>query len=222
MMSREWSSRRSDGDDSCDISAIARGGAGYGGRVSTPEPTDRPTTPGTPVRVRGTKYDGSPHWAFDGVWLGADEHGDWIGFPVGTYFARPGAEFVADWPSLTLVAPAGWMPAFNLGHPRGLATYVDLVTVPEWRADASGFTVSYVDLDLDVVARDGEDAFIDDEDEFADHAIRFGYPLELVEGVRADADAVLAAVRRREPPFDGTTAVAWFERLAAVPNPLVE
>lgn len=167
------------------------------------------------MRVRGAKYDGSPHWEFDGIWLGADEHGDWIGFAPGTRFARPGAEFTADWPSLTLVTSAGWVPAFNLGHPRGLSTYVDLATVPEWRADASGFTISYVDLDLDVVARDGEAAFIDDEDEFADHAMTFGYPLELVERVRADADAVLAAVQRKEPPFDGATAERWFERLAA-------
>ncbi|MGW9166679.1 DUF402 domain-containing protein [Agromyces sp. NPDC055658] len=172
---------------------------------------------GDTVRVRATKWDGSPHWAFDGVWLGADEHGEWIGFPPGTRFARPGAEFTADWPSLTLVTPSGWVPAFNLGHPRGLGTYVDLATVPEWRADASGFTVAYVDLDLDVVERDGEAAFIDDEEEFAEHSVRFGYPSELVARVRADADGVLGAVRRREPPFDGATAAAWFAALAALP-----
>ncbi|UOQ90655.1 YgaC family protein [Agromyces endophyticus] len=184
--------------------------------MSTPERPARPTTPGTLVRVRGSKYDGRAHWAFDGVWLGADEHGDWIGFPVGTHFERPGAAFTAAWPSLTLVTSTGWMPAFNLGHPRRLGTYVDLTTVPEWRADASGFTISYVDLDLDVVERDGEPAFIDDEDEFAEHAVEFGYPADLVERVRADADALLAAVQRRESPFDGATAAAWFDRLAAV------
>jgi len=189
--------------------------------VSIPDATERPTSPGTPVRVRGTKYDGRRHWEFDGVWLGADEHGDWIGFAPGTRFERPGAAFTADWPSLTLVTPVGWMPAFNLRHPRGLGLYVDLSTVPEWRADASGFTVSYVDLDLDVVGRDGEEAFIDDEDEFAEHTVTFGYPADLVERVRIDADALLAAVQRREAPFDGVTAAAWFERLAAI-GPVVE
>ncbi|MFF2273529.1 DUF402 domain-containing protein [Agromyces sp. NPDC058136] len=181
--------------------------------------SDLPTRrilPGEPVRMRALKWGESPHWAFDGRWLGADEHGDWIGFPPGTRFARPGNEFTADWPSLTLVGPSGWLPAFNLGHPRGLGIYVDLATVPEWRADASGWTVSYVDLDLDVIARDGVPAFIDDEDEFAAHAVAFSYPAELVARVRADAEAVLAAVRQGRAPFDGTTAAHWFEQLAAL------
>lgn len=170
--------------------------------------------PGAPVRVRAAKWDGSPHWAFDGVRLGSDEHGDWLGFPAGTRFSRPGREFVADWPSLTLFPRAGWAAAFNAGHPRGLGVYVDLATEAEWRSDASGTTASYVDLDLDVVLRDGEAAFIDDEVEFAEHAVRFGYPATLVERVRADAEAVLAAVQRREPPFDGATAERWFAALA--------
>lgn len=175
--------------------------------------------PGDRVRVRSTKWDGSPHWAFDGVWLGADAHGDWVGFPPCTRFERPGHAFVADWPSVTLVPRAGWLPAFNQGHPRGLGVYVDLSTEPEWRADASGTTVSYVDLDLDVVEREGAPAFVDDEDEFAEHAVRFGYPAELVARVRADAEALLEAVRRREPPFDGATAAGWIDRLADLAGP---
>ncbi|HEY9365329.1 MAG TPA: hypothetical protein VIP55_01730, partial [Agromyces sp.] len=53
--------------------------------------------PGALVRVRATKWLGQPHWAFDGVWLGADAHGDWVGFPAGTPFARPGHGFTATW-----------------------------------------------------------------------------------------------------------------------------
>ena len=170
-------------------------------------------TPGAPVRVRSTKWLGQPHWAFDGLWLGADEHGDWVGFPAGTRFARPGHAFTATWSSVSLFPRAGWAAGFNAEHPRGLGIYVDLATVPEWRADASGSTVSYVDLDLDVVERTGAPAFIDDEDEFAEHAAEFGYPAELVTRVRADAEAVLRAVRLREAPFDGVTAAGWLERL---------
>lgn len=173
-----------------------------------------PSVPGEPVRVRATKWLGQPHWEFDGIRLGADAHGDWVGFPAGTRFARPGNAFVATWDSVSLFPRAGWAAAFNAGHPRGLGIYVDLATVPEWRADASGATVSYVDLDLDVVERAGAPAFIDDEDEFAEHAEAFGYPADLVARVRADADAVLRAVQRREPPFDGPTAAGWLARLA--------
>ena len=73
--------------------------------------------------------------------------------------------------------------------------------------------VSYVDLDLDVVERAGQPAFIDDEDEFAEHSVSLGYPAELVARVRADAGAVLDAVQRREAPFDGATAAGWLGRL---------
>lgn len=186
---------------------------------------DRPSTPGAFVRVRATKWGGRPHWEFDGRWLGSDVHGDWVGFPAGTAFARPGNAFTATWRSVSCFPRAGWAAGFNAGHPRGLGTYVDLATVPEWRADDSGatgprrstgsrvWTVSYVDLDLDVVERAGAPAFIDDEDEFAEHAVEFGYPAELVARVRADADAVLGAVRRREAPFDGATAARWLGEL---------
>ena len=54
------------------------------------------------------------------------------------------------------------------------------------------------------------------EDEFAAHAVRFAYPPELVARVRADAEALLEAVRRREPPFDGPTAA---RRIALVAPP---
>jgi protein associated with RNAse G/E len=178
-----------------------------------------PLRTGDPVRVRSTKWDGSPHWAFDGRWLGADEHGDWVGFAPGTRFERPGSTFVADWSSVSLFPRAGWAAGFNLRHPRALAIYVDLATEPAWRPDASGATVSYVDLDLDVVGREGRRAYIDDEDEFAAHAVRFAYPPELVERVRADADALLGAVHRGEAPFDGPTAARWLALLERLGGP---
>ncbi|WP_022889418.1 DUF402 domain-containing protein [Agromyces italicus] len=181
---------------------------------------DRPATPllhpGDAVRVRALKWGGAPHWQFDGLWLGDDEHGSWVGFPVGTRFVRPGNEFTATWHSVSLFPHAGWAAGFNSGHPRGLGTYVDLATTPEWRADATGATVSYVDLDLDVVEREGVPAFIEDEDEFAEHAADFGYPADLIRRVRSDAERVLGAVRNREPPFDGATAARWLARLAGL------
>jgi protein associated with RNAse G/E len=176
--------------------------------------------PGDLVRVRAMKWPALPHWEFDGRWLGSDEHGDWIGFPAGTRFERPGHGFTATWDSVTLFPRAGWAASFSTGHPRGVGTYVDIATVPEWRADASVstlssvWTVSYVDLDLDVVERAGAPAFIEDEDEFAEHAVELGYPPEVVARARVDADAVLVAVQRREAPFDGATAAGWLDRLA--------
>ena len=36
-----------------------------------------------------TKWGDRPHWEFDGVLLGSDEHGDWIGIPAGTADGAP-------------------------------------------------------------------------------------------------------------------------------------
>ncbi|WP_395244548.1 DUF402 domain-containing protein [Agromyces sp. MMS24-K17] len=181
-----------------------------------PDAAVRPTTPGALVRVRYTKWDGSPHWEYDGLWLGTDEHGDWVGFPAGTHYERPGWAFDSTWHTVGLFPAAGWTPAFNHEHPKGTRTYVDLTTVPEWRADAPAPTITMVDLDLDVIEPAARPVYVDDEDEFAEHETRFGYPPELVARVRADADAVLAAVVRREAPFDGPTAERWLARLAAL------
>ena len=49
--------------------------------------------PGDAVRMVMTKWGDHPHWEFDGVLLGSDEHGDWVGIPGGTHMARPGAPF---------------------------------------------------------------------------------------------------------------------------------
>ena len=63
-------------------------------------------------------------------------------------------------------------------------------------------TVTAVDLDLDVVRGWTGRVWVDDEDEFADHRVRFGYPADVVrmaapscEAVRTDV-AGAGAVRR--------------------------
>jgi protein associated with RNAse G/E len=106
-----------------------------------------------------------------------------------------------------------------------MLSYSDLTTVPQWRRaparflaprSRARFEVTAVDLDLDVIAFEAGTAdprgryFIDDEDEFAEHSVRYGYPLSVVATVRADADALLAAVSAGEPPYDEATAKRWF------------
>ena len=71
-----------------------------------------------------------------------------------------------------------------------------------------------VDLDLDVVKLQDGTIFLDDEDEFAEHQVSFGYPPEVVAMAERSAAQVLAAVRDGTAPYDGT-ADAWLARLAA-------
>jgi uncharacterized protein len=162
-----------------------------------------PLTPGDPIRVELSKWGDRPHWEFDGLFLGTDEHGDWIGFPAGTLMARPGMEVRPANDQVGLV-PAGpdedraWLGTFH--GPGGLVrTYVDMTSVPHW----DGNVVRAVDLDLDVIETLEGEVVVDDEDEFAEHQVLFGYPAEIVALAEATKDAVFAAVRGRRAPFDG-------------------
>jgi uncharacterized protein len=162
------------------------------------------------------KWGGRQHWEFDAVLLGSDEHGDWLGIEAGTLMVRPGAEYVAPVAQVGL-APApgpdedrGWLATF---HARGgqVQVYVDMTTPPVW----DGSTLTAVDLDLDVVRGNSGRVWVDDEDEFAEHRVRFGYPDDVVRLAMSSCDRVREAMLAGAAPYDGVTHLPWLERLAA-------
>ncbi len=156
-----------------------------------------------------SKWGDRPHWEYDAVFLGSDEHGDWLGCPVGTFYSRPGMQFDASFAGVVLV-PVGGAPhlaAFNDRHAQA-AIYVDMTTPPVW----DGAVLRAVDLDLDVVKKPDGTIFVDDEDEFAEHQVTFGYPSEVVALAERTAAEVLAAVQAPTAPYDGT-ADAWLALL---------
>ncbi len=174
--------------------------------------------PGDAVSLRMSKWGDRPHWAFEARWLGTDEHGDWLGLAAGTRMTRPGAVYVAPVPQLVLApldgvvdAQRGWLATFHApGGP--LSVYVDITAPPEWR----GRTLHAVDLDLDVLRDPRGETRVDDEDEFADHQVAFGYPPEVVEAAVASCAWVRSRVESALPPYDQATPESWFARLAAL------
>ncbi|MGH3361834.1 MAG: DUF402 domain-containing protein [Nocardioides sp.] len=181
--------------------------------------------PGTTVRCVMSKWGDRPHWVFEGTFLGRDAHGEWIGFPAGTRFTRPGADFTAPNDQVGLV-PAeadGVRPGFlaTFHAPGGVpwpalggapvATYVDMTTPPVWE-DA---VLTAVDLDLDVLRGMNDRVIVDDEDEFAEHQVAFGYPVEVIALAEAARDGVRAAMLSGRAPFDGEAHLTWLDRLAA-------
>src|SRR5206468_12115191 len=91
-----------------------------------------------------------------------------------------------------------WMANWRGPGPANISIYVDVSTQP---TVADG-VVSAVDLDLDVIRlRDGT-VFVDDEDEFLAHQVRFGYPAEVVAQARAAADDLVAALTNGSEVFD--------------------
>jgi uncharacterized protein len=162
-----------------------------------------------PVHVRSRKWPDRPHWEFGAVWLGEDEHGDWVGAPTGTAMRRPGAAFLTDRAQVTLV-PRDEPFLATFYAPGGISpfeVYVDITTVPTW-TDGPVRVVSMVDLDLDVIRGWTGRVWVDDEDEFAAHRVSFAYPADVVRLAATSCAAVRVAVEGGRPPYDGS-AGAW-------------
>lgn len=69
--------------------------------------------------------------------------------------------------------------------------------------DETGDVLTFVDLDLDLIAyRDGTYR-VDDEDEFLVHQKQYGYPSDVIERARIELDALIALHAAKEFPFDG-------------------
>jgi protein associated with RNAse G/E len=163
------------------------------------------------IRLTFRKFDGALHWHSVLRRLGEDEHGLWLGWGAGHVTAR-GSE-----PPITLERPYvhlirredWWCGTFN-AEPFNTEIYCDITTVAEWTAPDE---ITLIDLDLDVLRlRDGRAPFIDDEDEFLEHQVRYAYPAEVIATARATADALLESVKANEEPF----ATAYHRWLALV------
>jgi uncharacterized protein len=163
------------------------------------------------VRMLSRKWPERPHWEFEALVLGDDQHGAWVGAPSGTRIRRPGASFVTDRPQVSLV-PRHEPFIATFYAPGGVApfdVYVDITTVPVW-LDGPNRAVTAVDLDLDVVRGWTGRVWVDDEDEFA--ARRVHYPADLVRLAATSCEAVRIAVESGRPPYDGS-AGAWLAAL---------
>lgn len=166
-------------------------------------------SPGDPVRLQMRKWDLAAHWGADVLWLGEDEHGWWAGWPEGTPWSRPGADFISFGAQVGLFPrERGFAATFYERAPGSgyeFRLYADVTTAPGW----DGAELTCVDLDLDVIQRFDGGVFVDDEDEFAEHRVRHAYPDEVVEHATVACDRVRRAVELSQPPFDPDTASRW-------------
>lgn len=165
------------------------------------------------------KWPDAPHWEFDAVRLGSDEHGDWVGVPGGTWLSKPDRGFPAWCDHVVLLPRDSWWVATLYGTDpvldaeRPVDVYVDITTPSVW--SPAGDRVSAVDLDLDVIRDPDGRAWVDDEDEFAEHQRLLGYPADVIEAARESCAGVLEAVTARRAPYDGSH-LPWLARLRAL------
>lgn len=168
------------------------------------------------MTMQWRKWDGSRHWGGECVYLGSDRWGDWLGQPVGWSSVRPGHEFVAETPNVSLipVGRADYALTVHRNHPRHLRVYIDLAWDLQWTGPRE---VTGIDMDLDVVRRlNDQGTYVDDRDEWAEHSALFGYPADVMTHLEAVTLELEQQVRAQHPPFDDATADAWIDRLDAL------
>ncbi len=166
---------------------------------------------GRKVRVAYTKYDGSLHWHHDMRYLGEDQHGVWLGAPAGTFTQR-GDEPPIRWDhnNVVLVPRDRWWTAAFTAEPAECEVYCDITTPARWPHDGE---VTMVDLDLDVLRLwPDHSVMLDDEDEFEEHQVRYGYPAEVISQARMAAAWLMQAVSDGTEPF-ASGYQEWLGRL---------
>ena len=163
------------------------------------------------VRVLTRKWPDSPHWEFDAVRLGVDGHGHWVGVARGTWLSKPGKGFTATADHVVLLPHDDWWVAtiYGTDPERPMDVYVDMTTPCVWSPDQS--SVSCIDLDLDVIQSVDGRIWVDDEDEFAEHQVRYGYPPEVIAAAEASRAEVLGDLTARRGAFDGVSET-WLAR----------
>jgi uncharacterized protein len=166
---------------------------------------------GRDVRVVYTKFDGSLHWHHTMQYLGEDEHGTWLGAPVGRTSQRGSEPPVIFRERTVHLFPPGvwWTAAFNAA-PENTEIYCDITSPPHWPEQNY---VTMVDLDLDVVRlRASQQVLLLDEDEFAEHQVRYGYPPEVIRNAEQAAAWLQAAIGDGAEPFVGDYH-RWLEKV---------
>jgi len=156
------------------------------------------------------KWGDVAHWRFPVEKLGRDEFGTWLGARPPTPYTGPRGE--GEWThDFVLCVPQDrwWIATFNaFTTDLGAQIYVDMTTVPVWRSETH---LQAVDLDLDVIKQWDGTVMIDDEDEFAEHQVRFGYPPDVIAAARESCSSVFDSVVAGAEPF-GEVGASWLTR----------
>jgi uncharacterized protein len=148
------------------------------------------------VRVVYRKYDEKLHWHQWMQYLGEDQYGVWLGAPPNSVSQRgEELELHHEQAHVQLFPRDRWFTAIFNDEPRSTEIYVDVTTPVEFSDDQ----VTMIDLDLDVIRKRDGTVFIDDEDEFTDHQVKYGYPADVIEQARTTADWLVTAVASEEP-----------------------
>ena len=167
---------------------------------------------GDDVRIVYRKYDGSLHWHLTMKWLGEDEHGVWTGAGAkNTWRKGDGPLLTIENPQVMLFPRDKWWTASFNANPTRTEIYCDVTTPVDW---PSANEVTMIDLDLDVCRRLDGAVVVLDEDEFAEHQVKYAYPAEVIAESRRAATWLENALADGTEPF-ATVFRSYLSLLAA-------
>jgi hypothetical protein len=175
-----------------------------------PTLTTQPPPPGSALHVTYTKWGDRLHWHFDATVLGRDGFGTWLSIPPGTNLFK-GQVLMRPEPSgFVLLIPDEAHHTANWNRDPPARLYCDMTSPATWTVAG----VTMVDMDLDVIQLFDGTVLVDDEDEFAEHQLLFGYPPDVIAATESSCVRIKAAVEASEEPF-ATVGPSWLE---AVPT----
>ena len=164
------------------------------------------------VQVNYRKYDGTLHWNLRMRRLGEDEHGVWLGLPADSVMRKGhGPEVPIECAHVALFPRGTWWTAVFNAPPRSTEVYCDITTPVEW--------VSPDEVDH---GRPGPGCapeavrgatLLVDEDEFAEHQVRYGYPADVIAQAEAAGRWLMEAVGGGAEPF-GKAYRPWLAMVA--------
>ena len=172
------------------------------------------------MRILSTKYDGSPHNDYEGLLIEDGRPSPALDgclrlfVPEGTLLRsyRGTGQIAVAFTALFWPGADRWFNVYHNHWPterHAIETYIN-VSLP---AEFDGETLRWVDMDLDVVMRSGSRVELWDEDEFAEHLERFGYPEDIVRRARATSSELMRLAEAGEPPLDRAAHI-WARRAA--------
>jgi uncharacterized protein len=93
-----------------------------------------------------------------------------------------------------------WYNVFRFGARDGMLQnfYCNISVPPSF----DGRVLSYVDLDIDVLVKPDYSYQVLDREDFADNALRYGYPVEVREKAHAALAELIGLIESRSFPFD--------------------
>lgn len=78
--------------------------------------------------------------------------------------------------------------------------------------DSNGYTLTYIDYDLDLIADPDLHYYWVDEDEFAHNSICYQYPASVIKQIRRAQSQLEEAIHRQEEPFTPEFATTWYHQ----------